>query len=98
MDREYFRQASEARERSLFLHQKGRIDLVGRIIERDNQIQGAIKTRDPVMAGAVLVQHHPGQWLAWPLAPVCSTPGRLVNVAAVLKVGLGPAVAPAEPV
>jgi hypothetical protein len=48
------------------------------------------------MAGAVLVQHHAGQCLSRPLAPVGSTPGRLLNVAAVLKVGLGPAAAPAE--
>jgi hypothetical protein len=53
-------------------------------------------TREPVMAGAVLVQHHAGQCLSRPLAPVGSTPGRLLNVAAVLKVGLGPAAAPAE--
>ena len=59
-DGEYFRQAAEARERPLFLHQKGRVDLVGRIIEGDDQIQSAIESRDPAMSGAVLVQHHSG--------------------------------------
>ena len=97
-DGEYFRQAAEARERPLFLHQKGRVDLVGRIIEGDDQIQSAIESRDPAMSGAVLVQHHSGQRLARPLAPVCSTPRRLLKVAAVLKISLGPAVAPAEAV
>jgi hypothetical protein len=77
-------------------HQKGRVDLVGRIIEGDDQIQSAIESRDPAMSGAVLVQHHSGQRLARPLAPVCSTPRRLLKVTAVLEISLGPAVAPAE--
>ena len=41
---------------------------------------------------------HAGQRLALPLAPVGPAPRRFLEVAAFLKIALGPAVAPAQPV
>jgi hypothetical protein len=48
--REHLSQPAQARKRSLLLHQKGRIDRTGRIVERDDQIECQIEIRNPPMA------------------------------------------------
>ncbi len=48
------------------------------------------------MPRSVLVQHHPRQRLALPFAPVGSTPRRLLQIATLLKIALGPRIAPAQ--
>ena len=51
-----------------------RVDIAGRIVHGDDQVPPS--TGDPLVARAVLVQHHAGQGTARPLAPVRPTPGR----------------------
>ena len=63
----------EARHGALFGDEEGRVDIAGRIVHGDDQVPPS--TGDPLVARAVLVQHHAGQGTARPLAPVRPTPG-----------------------
>ncbi len=96
MGGEHFGKPAQARERPFLLHQKRRVDGPRRIVERDDQVQCLRATRNPAMTRAVLVQHHPRQRLALPLAPVRPAPRRLLQMAALLKIALGPGIAPAQ--
>ena len=58
----------EARHGALFGDEEGRVDIAGRIVHGDDQIPPS--TGDPLVARAVLMQHHAGQGTARPLAPV----------------------------
>ena len=48
----------------------------------------AVRNSGMFSAAAVLVQNHSGRWFARPLAPVAPRRGRLLKVAAVLKIVL----------
>ena len=69
LDQEGLEKALKRRERALFLDQKGRIDLAGRIVQRHHQIKRLL-IRQPGKATGVLVEHHAGARLALALAPM----------------------------
>ena len=54
----------EARHGALFGDEEGRVDIAGRIVHGDDQVPPS--TGDPLVARAVLVQHHAGQGTARP--------------------------------
>jgi hypothetical protein len=47
---EHLGQRAQARERSFLLHQKGRVDRTGRIVERNDQVERLAKIGYPAMA------------------------------------------------
>ena len=86
----------EARHGALFGDEEGRVDIAGRIVHGDDQVPPS--TGDPLVARAVLVQHHAGQGTARPLAPVRPTPGRRAPAPMGLQAQPQPAVAALEAV
>lgn len=67
-------QATEGRGRALLLDQNRRVELAGRIIEGDHQVQRA-QPLQPGVGRAVLMQHHPDHRPSRPPAPVRTPPG-----------------------
>ena len=86
----------EARHGALFGDEEGRVDIAGRIVHGDDQVPPS--TGDPLVARAVLVQHHAGQGTARPLAPVRPTPGRRAPAPMGLQAQPQPVVAALEAV
>ena len=76
-----------------------RIDLTGGVIHCDDQIPPLLRiTAQPLMAGAVLMQHHAWQGTTLPLAPVCPPARRLADPAMTLQGQAKPVVAVAKAV
>ena len=94
---DHFEQAREARGRALLGDQEGRVNLGGRVVEGDDQVERC-PAFEPSVGRAVLVHHHADQGPPWPLAPMCPAPGCLGHQPGRVQLGLGPGVAPAEPV
>ena len=44
---------------AFLVHQKGRVDLAGGIVQGDDQVELLLERRQPAVARAVLMQHHP---------------------------------------
>ena len=86
----------EARHGALFGDEEGRVDLAGRIVHGDDQVPPS--TRDPLVARAVLMQHHAGQGTALLLAPVRPAPGRRAPAPMGLQAQPQPVVAALEAV
>ena len=73
-------------------HEEARIDLRRRIVQGDDQIPPL--PANPLMAGAVLAQHHPRHRPPRPLAPVRPTPRRRLDPTVRLQRQANPVVAP----
>src|ERR1700682_2537004 len=85
----------KARCRSLFLHQKGRIDLAGGIVHRHDQVEFG-SPRKPRKLAPILVQHHAHTRLARPLAAVGTAPLGTLHQAGRVQLRLHPRVTPPE--
>ena len=81
----------EARHGALLGDEEGRVDLAGGVVQGDDQVP--LPTGCPLMARAVLMQHHAGQCPARPLAPVGAAPGRRAPAAMSLQGQPNPVVA-----
>ena len=81
----------EARHGALLGDEEGRVDLAGGVVQGDDQVP--LPTGRPLMARAVLMQHHAGQCPARPLAPVGAAPGRRAPAAMSLQGQPDPVVA-----
>ena len=78
-------------------HQEGRVDGAGGVIDGHRQV-GSGGWPASHRARRVLMQHHPRQRIAWPLAPVRPAALARRQQAATMQERLGPGVAPAEAV
>ncbi len=95
--REHLPARPKRRHRALFLDQEGRVELVGGIVHRHDEVERR-RSRKPFRPAAILVQHHAHARLPRPLAPVRTAPLRSLDQAGRVQLRLGPGVAPAKPV
>lgn len=93
----HLKQGLEGRRCPFLGHEEGRIDPARRVVERHDQVHGG-QAGHPHMARPVLVQHHPRQRLARPLAAMRPTPRRRLQQAGPMQKCLGPGVTPGIPV
>ena len=85
---------AERAHRALLGNEEARIDLRCRIVHGHDQVPP--RARNPLVARAVLVQHHPHHRAARPLPAVRPAPGRRLDLAVRLQAQAKPVVAQPE--
>jgi hypothetical protein len=94
---EHLEEGPQRRNRAFLLDQKCRVDLAGRVVHGDNEIERG-RPFNPGKGARVLVQHHAQARLALTLAPVGAAPLGAIDEARRLQLPPGPGVAPLEPI
>jgi hypothetical protein len=94
---EHLVERAERRARAFLFHQKRRINLARRVVERHDQIERRLAL-EPFMPRAVLMQHHARQRPPLALAPVRPLALSLGRKPRPLQMQLEPRVAPTEAV
>ena len=91
---DHLAEPAERAHRALLGNEEARIDLRCRIVHGHDQVPP--RARNPLVARAVLVQHHPHHRAARPLPAVRPAPGRRLDLAVRLQAQAKPVVAQPE--
>src|SRR6516225_3940638 len=92
-----YKTMSKGRDRASLLDRERRVDRIGGVVHRHNQIELRLSGK-PGKPAAVLVQHHAFARFARPLATVRPATRGALHQPRRVQLRLGPGVAPAEPV